>query len=92
VLVPLEDGDRTEALIKMNKTVITIDLNPLSRTSRAADITIVDNVVRAMPALIHAARKLRSTTAMSLKRITDNFDNSKNLQESLEIIKKGEVQ
>jgi 4-phosphopantoate--beta-alanine ligase len=92
VLVPLEDGDRTEALIKMNKTVITIDLNPLSRTSRAADITVVDNVVRAMPALIHAARKLRSTTAMSLKRITDNFDNSKNLQESLEIIKKGEVQ
>ncbi len=34
VLVPLEDGDRTEALVKMNKTVITIDLNPLSRTSR----------------------------------------------------------
>ena len=94
VLVPLEDGDRTEALIRMNKTVITIDLNPLSRTSKAADITIVDNIVRAMPALVYAARKLRRTTtsAMSLKRITDNFDNSKNLQESLEIIKKGEVQ
>ncbi|HEX6282385.1 MAG TPA: 4-phosphopantoate--beta-alanine ligase [Nitrososphaera sp.] len=88
VLVPLEDGDRTEALIKMNKTVITIDLNPLSRTSRAANITIVDNVVRAMPALVEAARKLRNT--MSLKKITDNFDNSKNLQESLKIIK-GEV-
>lgn len=85
VLVPLEDGDRTEALIKMNKTVITIDLNPLSRTSRAANITIVDNVVRAMPALVEAARKLRNT--MSLKKITDNFDNSKNLQESLKIIK-----
>jgi 4-phosphopantoate--beta-alanine ligase len=89
VLVPLEDGDRTEALIKMNKTVITIDLNPLSRTSRAANITIVDNVVRAMPALVEAARKLRGT--MSLKKVTDNFDNSKNLQESLKIIK-GEVQ
>jgi 4-phosphopantoate--beta-alanine ligase len=89
VLVPLEDGDRTEALIKMNKTVITIDLNPLSRTSRASNITIVDNVVRAMPALVEAARKLRGT--MSLKKITDNFDNSKNLQESLKIIK-GEVQ
>ncbi|MGH9954695.1 MAG: 4-phosphopantoate--beta-alanine ligase [Nitrososphaera sp.] len=85
VLVPLEDGDRTEALIRMNKTVITIDLNPLSRTSRAANITIVDNVVRAMPALVEAARKLRGT--MSLKKITDNYDNSKNLQESLEIIK-----
>ena len=85
LLVPLEDGDRTEALIRMNKTVITIDLNPLSRTSRAANITIVDNVVRAMPALVEAARKLRGT--MSLKKITDNYDNSKNLQESLKIIK-----
>ena len=85
VLVPLEDGDRTEALTRMNKTVITIDLNPLSRTSRAANITIIDNVVRAMPALVEAARKLRGT--MSLKKITDNYDNSKNLQESLKIIK-----
>ena len=85
VLVPLEDGDRTEALIRMNKTVITIDLNPLSRTSRAANITIVDNVVRVMPALVEAARKLRGT--MSLKKITDNYDNSKNLQESLKLIK-----
>jgi 4-phosphopantoate--beta-alanine ligase len=89
VLVPLEDGDRTEALTKMNKKVITIDLNPLSRTSRAANITIVDNVVRAMPALVEAARKLSGT--LSLKKITDNFDNNKNLQESLKIIK-GELQ
>jgi 4-phosphopantoate---beta-alanine ligase len=88
VLVPLEDGDRTEALVKMNKTVIAIDLNPLSRTSRAANITIVDNVVRAMPALTEVARKLRGT--MSLKKITDNFDNRKHLQDSLKIMK-GEV-
>jgi 4-phosphopantoate---beta-alanine ligase len=88
VLVPLEDGDRTEALVKMNKTVITIDLNPLSRTSRAANITIVDNVVRAMPALVEAARKLRGTK--SLRKIADDFNNRKNLRESLEIIK-GEV-
>jgi 4-phosphopantoate--beta-alanine ligase len=88
VLVPLEDGDRTEALVKMNKTVIAIDLNPLSRTSRAANITIVDNVVRAMPALVEVARKLRST--MSSKKIMDDFDNRKHLQESLKIMK-GEV-
>jgi phosphopantothenate synthetase len=42
-----------------------------------------------MPALVEAARKLSGTT--SLKKITDNFDNNKNLQESLKIIK-GEVQ
>jgi 4-phosphopantoate---beta-alanine ligase len=85
VLVPLEDGDRTEALVKMNKTVITIDLNPLSRTSRAANITIVDNVVRAMPALVEAARTLRG--AKSIRKIMDDFNNMKNLRESLKIIK-----
>jgi 4-phosphopantoate--beta-alanine ligase len=88
VLVPLEDGDRTEALVKMNKTVITIDLNPLSRTSKAANITIVDNIVRAMPSLIEAARKLKDST--SLKKIADNFDNRKNLEDALKAMK-GEI-
>lgn len=87
VLVPLEDGDRTEALVKLNKTVITVDLNPLSRTSKAANITVVDNVVRAMPALVEAARELRGSK--SLKKILDNFDNKKNLRDSLKIIKGG---
>src|SRR3990172_6972524 len=44
VLVLLEDGDRTKALKKAGKKVITFDLNPLSRTAKTADITIVDNV------------------------------------------------
>ncbi len=58
VLVPLEDGDRCEALKKMGKKVITIDLNPLSRTSRTADVTIVDNVTRAIPNIIrHCGEK-----------------------------------
>jgi len=52
VFVPLEDGDRTIALKKMNKKVITVDLNPLSRTSTTSDISIVDNVVRSIPHLI----------------------------------------
>lgn len=51
VLVPLEDGDRCQALKNMGKTVIAIDLNPLSRTASTAHITIVDNVVRAVPAI-----------------------------------------
>ncbi len=51
IFVPLEDGDRCQALRKMGKHVVTIDLNPMSRTSRTASITIVDNVVRAMPLL-----------------------------------------
>lgn len=56
VLVPLEDGDRCQALKDMGKTVLTIDLNPLSRTARTADVTIVDELTRAMPILAKALR------------------------------------
>ena len=35
IFVPLEDGDRCQALRKMGKDVITVDLNPLSRTARS---------------------------------------------------------
>jgi 4-phosphopantoate--beta-alanine ligase len=40
----------------MGKRVITIDLNPLSRTARAADVTIVDELTRALPLLAQALR------------------------------------
>ncbi|MDX1431146.1 MAG: 4-phosphopantoate--beta-alanine ligase [Gammaproteobacteria bacterium] len=56
VFVPLEDGDRCQALVRMRKSVVTVDLNPMSRTSRTATVTIVDNVVRAMPLLIERVR------------------------------------
>ncbi len=87
VFVPLEDGDRTEALAKMGKNVITVDLNPLSRTAKAASITIVDNAVRALPALVKSALSLKGNT--SLKKIYLDFDNGRNLKESLKIIRGG---
>jgi 4-phosphopantoate--beta-alanine ligase len=87
VMVPLEDGDRTEALVKMNKKVIAIDLNPLSRTSQKATITIVDNIVRAAPKLIQTTRKLKRHTQKELKKILHNFNNKKNLAESLILIR-----
>lgn len=52
IFVPLEDGDRTEALVKMGKRVITVDLNPLSRSARKASVTIVDNITRCLPLMI----------------------------------------
>ena len=84
VIVPLEDGDRALALKKMEKRIIAIDLNPLSRTSLCADITIVDNVVRVMPKLIEEIKKFKE------KKIEENleFDNRKNLKESIKIMKK----
>ncbi|HXG07804.1 MAG TPA: 4-phosphopantoate--beta-alanine ligase [Nitrososphaera sp.] len=86
VFVPLEDGDRTEALVRMGKKVITVDLNPLSRTAKTADITIVDNITRAMPALISTVIEMR--TSRSLKKIVDRFDNKKNLRESVRIMRR----
>ena len=86
VLVPLEDGDRTEVLISNGKFVITIDLNPLSRTSQKASITIVDNLVRAIPHLISEVNKLKNTNKTELKNIINNFDNQLNLQDSLDLI------
>ncbi|MEE8168773.1 MAG: 4-phosphopantoate--beta-alanine ligase [Candidatus Hydrothermarchaeales archaeon] len=85
VLVPLEDGDRTEALVRVGKKVIAIDLNPLSRTSRHATITIVDNIVRAIPALTQEVRKLKDKNLKELQEIV-MFDNHENLKASLEIV------
>jgi 4-phosphopantoate--beta-alanine ligase len=86
VMVPLEDGDRTEALVKMGKKVIAIDLNPMSRTAQFATITIVDNIVRAMPTLVETAQKLKTEDKGKLESILADFDNTKNLSEALKLI------
>lgn len=83
VLVPLEDGDRATALSEMGKTVITIDLNPLSRTAQTADITIVDNITRAVPNMIR------------IKPLPGRFDNQENLDSVMdhiaERLKEGQI-
>lgn len=89
VFVPMEDGDRTKALVRMGKKVITVDLNPLSRTAVHANISIVDNVVRVIPILIQMILELGNGTEKSLTGIIDDFDNGKNLQESLKLIRLG---
>ncbi|ABK78123.1 uncharacterized protein conserved in archaea [Cenarchaeum symbiosum A] len=79
VVVPLEDGDRTSALKAAGKQVITFDLNPLSRTARTADITIVDNITRGMDELARLCREYSARGAPALSRIVRNFDNGANL-------------
>jgi 4-phosphopantoate--beta-alanine ligase len=86
VLVPLEDGDRTEALVRLNKTVITIDLNPLSRTAQAATITIVDNITRAIPLLVKNVNELKTKTPDELRRIVKEYDNKKTLAASIDFM------
>jgi 4-phosphopantoate--beta-alanine ligase len=72
ILVPLEDGDRCAALRKMGKTVIAIDLNPLSRTARMASLTIVDEVTRALPAITGFIGKLQEPEIALLSTTPDN--------------------
>jgi 4-phosphopantoate--beta-alanine ligase len=84
VLVPLEDGDRCEALVKMGKKVIAIDLNPLSRTARAATVTIVDNIVRAVPNMAAMAGKMKSLDTAELAKIADAFNNERALAHALD--------
>jgi 4-phosphopantoate--beta-alanine ligase len=84
--IPLEDGDRTEALIKLGKRVIAVDLNPLSRTAQKATITIVDNIVRALPILIQLVKEMRSLPKPQLRQIATSFDNDANLREALNLI------
>ena len=88
VLVALEDGDRTEVLVKNNKKIIAIDLNPLSRTAQMANITIVDNIVRTVPLMIKIAKKFKKKDDSYLKNIFNNFSNEENLKLSLKEIEK----
>ena len=87
VLIPLEDGDRCEALVAMGKKVIAIDLNPLSRTARKATVSIVDNIVRAVPLLTEEVRQLSGTPRAELEEMVGDYDNHRVLREVVEEIK-----
>jgi 4-phosphopantoate--beta-alanine ligase len=74
VLVPLEDGDRAEALGATGTTEVVVDLNPLSRSARAATVPVVDNVVRAVPNITHHARELSGCSRADLRATVERFD------------------
>ena len=80
VLVPLEDGDRCEALIAMGKTVIVVDLNPLSRSSRKASITIVDEISRV------ANNMLSLIKEDDISDMEFNYDNNLTIKNSIQYI------
>ena len=74
VVVPLEDGDRAEALAAMGKTEVVVDLNPMSRSAQAAAIPVVDNIIRALPNVTGHARELADTPRGELVAIVAGFD------------------
>lgn len=79
VFVPLEDGDRCEALVKSGKTVITVDLNPASRTARTAQITIVDNVLRVVRAMAERLPAIQSLAQPDRRALIEGYDNDQQL-------------
>ncbi len=84
VLVPLEDGDRTRALRNMGKFVITVDLNPLSRSARDANITIVDELTRALKNMISIASE--GMTPEEAKSVLEVYDNNRQLSLALKFM------
>ncbi|WP_440770208.1 4-phosphopantoate--beta-alanine ligase [Natronorubrum sp. DTA28] len=89
VLVPLEDGDRAEALNEMGKTEIVIDLNPLSRSPRVAEVPVVDNIIRAVPNMTAHARELADADEAELQRVVDEFDREAALEDAEDRIRSG---
>lgn len=87
VFVLLEDGDRAEALIKNGKKVITIDLNPLSRTAKSATVTIIDNIVRTLPFLNKRVKAFMSKPHAFLETIIREYNNKKAVEEAVVWIK-----
>ncbi len=81
ILVPLEDGDRCEALVAMGKTVIVIDLNPLSRSAQRGSITIVDELTRCLENML--------SMEMSNLPSIDSYSHHESLQAALDTIVNG---
>jgi len=86
VFVPLEDGDRCEALAAMGKQVIVVDLNPLSRTARCATVPVIDNITRAVPNIINSVREFKEQPGGYLLEIVESYNNKKGLDAALETI------
>ncbi len=77
IIVPIEDGDRAEALVKMGKIVISIDINPISRTSKTATVPISDELTRALENIIRFIDELRGNEK-EIDRLISEYDSSVN--------------
>lgn len=93
VLVPLEDGDRAEALTAMGKTELVIDLNPLSRSPQTAAVPIIDNAIRAIPTITSYAREFSPVSdeqKQHLTAIIEGFDRNATLADAERAIRTDE--
>ena len=82
IIVPIEDGDRAEALVKMGKVVISIDINPISRTSRTATVPISDELSRALENIIRFINELKGKDD-EIDKIIKNYSKDDNRKATL---------
>jgi len=61
-------------------------LNPLSRTARKAGISIVDNILRAVPNLTAQVKELSLLPRADLEKIVLKYDNERTLRQAVEEI------
>ena len=85
IVVPIEDGDRAEALVSMGKVVISIDLNPLSRTSCKATVPISDEMTRALENIVRFISELRGDED-TIHKVISEYDSSVNRRETVRYI------
>ncbi len=87
VFVPLEDGDRADALVRAGKTVLSVDLNPLSRTAQTSTVTIVDELTRTMKNMNAMVKQFMTKDCFDeLEDLKGSFDNRTNLATSRELL------
>ncbi|WP_435065172.1 4-phosphopantoate--beta-alanine ligase [Halobaculum sp. EA56] len=91
VVVPLEDGDRAEALGAMGKTEIVIDLNPMSRSAQVAAVPVVDNIIRAVPNVTRHAEELADAGDEELREVVEGFDAEAALADAERAIREGDL-
>lgn len=82
IIVPIEDGDRAEALVKMGKVVISIDINPISRTSRTATVPISDELSRALENIIRFIGELKGKDD-EIDKVIGSYSKDDNRKETL---------
>ncbi len=85
IVVPIEDGDRAEALIAMGKIVISIDLNPLSRTSKVASVPISDEITRAVENITKFVEELRGDDKQ-IEDIISNYSSVRTRRDTISCI------
>ncbi|MGC8656651.1 MAG: phosphopantothenate/pantothenate synthetase [Thermoplasmata archaeon] len=86
VFIPLEDGDRAQALKKMGKIVISIDLNPFSRTTLSSDVSIVDELTRAINNLTSLYIEMKNMDKKTLDDLIKGFNNVYNRKQMVNYI------